>query len=160
MNKQYENFYKRIGEASNEINAKKVLHSDRHGIAKFRDFFVTFKMAWLESQSWIALIFYMVGLTAWIPDAIDNINAVTKNVGIVFPVDTTSYFIAFVIVAFIGFGLLSYYFGAPKRQLEVASKNSPAQYLLYQRFDEVKAEIAELREQLKNCTKEKEDTQL
>ena len=53
---EYEEFTQEVKQATNEIDLKKAVASERKGIARFRDVSVFAKQAWSEAQSFISPI--------------------------------------------------------------------------------------------------------
>jgi len=142
-------FSDKIEKAVDEIPNKKVISTDRHGLAGMRDKIVFVKSAWNESMTYFGIITTLVTLAALTPIAVGNINKVLEPIGVNLPVALSSLMTFILLVVLFIFGYLSFrYFGAVRRSAEISAKLSSADFLEWKEEQVIKDGIQELKDEL------------
>jgi len=145
MKKDYfEDFNREIEIATNEIQLKKAVSTERKGKAKLRDRLVFAKTSWTEALSFVAIIQSVVIFTALIPNSVETVNGFLEWFGIPFqfPLELSSVgAIVFIIFVFL-FGLVAMrHIGTARTAQEISAKMNPGILLLYDRIRELEKKI-------------------
>ena len=146
-------FSKQMEDATNSIDLKIAVGTNRTGGAKLRDKLVFAKYSWQESLSYFAIVQTAVIFFGLIDDVIENINGGIWDLGIFlgiknpyqFPVNIAAYFsIVFIIFIFI-FGIIAVRsWGTTRRGAEIGTKLSPNAFLLWQKLERIENKIKKM----------------
>ena len=147
-NNYFDDFDREIEVATNEINLKKAVSTERKGRARLRDRLVFTKVAWTEALSFVAIIQSVVIFTALIPNSVETINKflVWLHIPFQFPVELSSVgAVLFIVFVFI-FGLLAMrHIGTARTSQEISAKMNPGILLLYEKITELEKKIDEMK---------------
>ena len=91
-NNYYEKFKENLEQATNEINQRTSIRTQRKGFAGFRDKLAFYKVAIFFAYGYISIIQTMIIFLGITPQAIENVNGFLKtlNIPIQLPVDISS----------------------------------------------------------------------
>ena len=144
MEMDYDKYSKDIENATNSINLKEAISTQRKGGAGFRDKFVFGRISWTEALSYISIIQSVVIFTALIPDSVTTVNEFLEWIGIPiqFPLEISSVAAVFFIITVFIFGLVAIrYLGTSRRGSEVTGKLNPSYFLLWQKLEHIEKRL-------------------
>jgi hypothetical protein len=136
----HNDFINDIAKATDEIDQKNSVSTNRVGNKSIRDNFAFYKMAIFFAYGYISIIQTMIIFLGVTPQAIVNLNLFfsTLHIPIQLPVNISSVLaIILIIILFFGGILAMKFIGLYKRELELSTLQSPGMYLVAKQNDEI-----------------------
>jgi len=144
---EYAEYVKELHEATDDINLKVSMKTERKGKASIRDKIVSGRFVWVEAMAFMSVIQAMLIFTALIPASIVNVNGFMEFIGINYtiPVAVGTIMSVVSILGMFVFGIIAVRLGTFKRNAEIAHTMSPVSYLLWKQQKELMEMIIELK---------------